>query len=196
MLYKHIRDIGPTLDKENKFMFFEIKKSAITSVRRRSLKDRAVVRKDSWEKYYEHFDKYSNEDIDNIFKFTIIRNPFERYVSTFFYLRKYEKINRIAKFKQFTKTIFKERNVDINFHFHRMSDKVCFDGEVFVDFVARLENIEKDWQYISEQIGNSNPLPHFNKTEHQHYRTYYDSACVKIVENIYSEDLKIFGYHF
>lgn len=196
--YKYIRKITPTLDREHKFMFFEIKKSAITSVRRGSLKERAVVYKDLLEKYYAIFDQYSASDIKNMFKFTIIRNPFERTVSAFHYLQRYGfvEFSKNIEFKQFVKTIFKEKGVEINFHFHEMIDRLVLDGELLVDFVARLENIEEDWRFIASKINVVDKLQKKNVTKHEDYRVYYDDESIEIVSNIYSRDIEYFKYNF
>lgn len=197
-IYKYIRKIAPTLDKEHKFMFFEIKKSAITSVRRHLLKKRAIVYKDLLGKYYDIFDQYSMSDVENMFKFTIIRNPFARVVSAFYYLQQlgFAEFSKNIEFKQFVKTIFKEKGIEINFHFHEMIDRLALDGELLVDFVARLENIEEDWRFIASKINAVGKLQKKNITKHEDYRVYYDDESIEIVSNIYSRDIEYFKYSF
>lgn len=78
-----------------------------------------------------------------------------------------------------------------------MSDFICDDdGEVLVDFVGRFENLESDFNRISDQIGISNQLPHINKTTHTKYRDYYNDETKDLVRSIALRDIEMFDYKF
>jgi len=197
-LIEHIRQLVPTIDRNGQFLFFEIKKSATTSIRRKVLKDRSIVYKDYLNKYYPIFDSYSPEDLDNIFKFTVVRNPYARVVSAFIYLKKHNELTKQKNmdFKRFVKNVLRKQGTKTNPHFHRMANRAYFENEMFLDFVGKLENIDKDWSIISKNINGPNRLPHINKGNHSNYRDYYDDECIKIVSRIYAEDLELFKYKF
>lgn len=65
-------------------------------------------------------------------------------------------------------------------------------------FIGRTENLERDWEWIRHlaQPLELGKLPHYNKSEHGHYRDYYDWTTRRMVENTYAADLKMFGYSF
>jgi len=195
-LIKHMRQLTPTLDKQGKFMFFEVKKSASTSIRRRALAGRSIIYKSQLAKYYPVFDSYSSADLDSMFKFTVVRNPYARVVSAFIYLKKYNRLAKEMDFKNFIKNTLKKKGPDIDPHFHKMSDRAYFEDKMFLDFISRLENIDKDWTFISKNINAPVRLPHANKSKHYDYKKYYDKESIKIVSNIYAEDLDLFGYTF
>jgi chondroitin 4-sulfotransferase 11 len=194
-LYNFIRSIAPVLDKHDKFMFFGIHKVAQTSINRNLLKGRIINRKSFGSEYYKKFDTYTIDDIKKMFKFTIVRNPFERATSAFFYLRSQGALPS-TDFQEFIKTSFKKHGTEVDIHFHMMYPNLFYDEKLVVDFVARLENIENDWNFISSKIGCSNKLPHKNKGKHKDYKIYYDEECIEIVSEIYKEDLNRFNYDF
>ncbi len=185
----------PVLDKHGIFMFFGNHKAGLTSVNRYLLKDRAVPWKGNHKKYRKMFKKISDADMENIFKFTIVRNPFDRTVSAFFYLKKHGIIPK-KSFSRFIKDDFSRDGVSINGHFHMQFPSAFYDGGQYVDFIAKLENIRKDWQTVAAKIKCSHVLPHKNRTRHNHYKHYYDEDTIRIVSEVYAEDLKYFGYKF
>ncbi|MDX1701280.1 MAG: sulfotransferase family 2 domain-containing protein [Melioribacteraceae bacterium] len=185
----------PVLDMHGHFMFFGNHKAGLTSVNRWLLKDRAVPWKGNHKKYRKMFKLMSDKDLENIFKFTIVRNPFDRTVSAFFYLKKHGIIPK-KSFSEFIKEDFSKEGISINGHFHMQTPSAFYEGEQFVDFIAKLENIKKDWKNISSKIKCLHVLPHKNRTRHNPYKTYYDEESIQIVSEIYAEDLKNFGYKF
>ena len=191
----YIRKLRPVLDKENKFLFFGNHKAGLTSVNRTLLKDRVINWKSFKKNYYKEFDKYSDEEIQNMFKFTIVRNPFDRLVSAFFYLRKHNIIPK-KEFIDFIKQDIAVKGPDVDPHVHFQYPSAYYEKNVFVDYIARLENIENDWKVIASSIGCPPKLPHRNRTNHKPYQQYYDKESVEIVKEIYRLDIRWFGYRF
>lgn len=201
--YNHIKKIKPVLDCEKKFTFFYNLKVAQTSINRDLLKNRAIVPKDDFKKYKKILSLY---DIDNTFKFTIVRNPWDRVVSGFMYLMKLKEINyTVSGFKDFIKSLNKDKDSDeilfpgdnvVLKHLNTQFNRAYFNDKCFVDFIGKLENIKKDWDYISNIINCSSNLSHINKTNHHHYRDYYDEECKQIIYNIYEKDIELFKYKF
>ena len=78
-----------------------------------------------------------------------------------------------------------------------VSEFICDEnGEVMVDFIGRFENLETDFNRISDQIGISNQLPHVNRTKHTKYRDYYNAESKKLVHAIALRDIEMFDYEF
>jgi hypothetical protein len=70
------------------------------------------------------------------------------------------------------------------------------EGVLLVDFLARFENLERDWQEISKRIGVDAPLPRNNASRHPPYRDCYDDETRRMVSEMFREDLEFFGYQF
>jgi len=137
-------------------------------------------------------------DVDKIFKFTIIRNPWDRVVSAFHDLQqaKRRRIDKKMDFQYFIKAIFKDKGISCDPHFEFQYPKFYFDGDIFVDYVARMENIKEDWKKIASIIDCPDVLPHEHKSNRGPYHDYYDNECKDIVYNIYRKDIELLSYEF
>ena len=70
-------------------------------------------------------------------------------------------------------------------------------GEKLVDFVARFETLDEDFDIICKKIGiKSLKLPHLNVSDRDHYRKYYTQETQELVQEFYKEDIELFGYSF
>ena len=190
-LYDHMKRQRPVLDKQKKFMFFGNHKAAMTSVNRGLLKNRVILFKENQDKYDSLFDNYP---VDKAYKFTIVRNPFSRTPSAYFYTRGIGRIKINKKFKDFIKTDFKEKKQEIDIHFHNMHPNAFFEGKQFVDYIANLENINIEWKVIATRIKCPLMLPKMNFTTPRRFDL--DDECIDIIRNIYKDDLKYFRYKF
>jgi hypothetical protein len=73
---------------------------------------------------------------------------------------------------------------------------VDYNGELAVDFVGKVEEIKNDFEHIKEKVNIENELRHRNKSKHDEYKNYYDLESVRVVSNLYSKDINMFGYDF
>jgi len=206
-MFEHIIAQRPILDRKGLFLFFNNHKVCSISVNRNALKDRAIIDKSSTEELYHKKIKLLTPTLmSHMFKFTIIRNPYDRAVSAFFYLVQdgsclKHLVNRgidMAKmsFDRFVLEVFSKYGVDLNIHFHHQHPKVFTpDGTQYVDFIGRLENIEVDWKHIAWSIKHDGRLPQKNVTKHKDFWKYYKNPEVKkIVGDVYAEDFAKLGY--
>lgn len=155
----------------------------------------------------------------NYFKFSVVRNPWDRLVSEYNFQRnkdrpKKDKLHifdeRGAKrgFAEWVRVAFndpcryqpKDWAADVSAHIHRWSpqlDWISMNGRIAVDFVARLENINQDFQEIRNRIGlPPATFPHSNAKWHRHYSHYYDPATRDLAAEYYARDIEAFGYRF
>lgn len=201
-ILEHCKGQTPILDRSNKFMFFSNNKVAQTSINRHLLRSRAIVWKDDPDGYAQIFDENA-ESFDSLYKFTIVRNPWDRVVSAFFYLKgtlgypgKLWKDLKLISFDQFVLKTLRPQGVKFNPHFDLQYPKAFFNGECFVDFIGRLENIKSDWKVIAKAISAPGDLPHKNKKSHKDYRKYYRTKTVNVIREIYARDIELLGYDF
>lgn len=203
-LRSHINRRNPALDTDGKFMFFSNPKVCQKSILWSVLKRRAIMKTHGFRNYKVILYSLPDEYIDNIYKFTIVRNPWDRAVSAFHYIKQVwqtketreELIGKRETFKHFVKCKFSQLGVKANPHFNYQYPCAFFREEQFVDYIGRFENIDEDWKIISEKIEADPVLPHNNKSEHLPYQHYYDADSKEIIGNIYKDDIRLFGYTY
>lgn len=202
-LHRHIAMIDATLDRDDKVIFCPNYKVASLSINQRVLGwDRGIRSKKGRMRYARKLLSYTQEEIDRMFKFTIVRNPFDRTVSSYHYLRQHKFIPAQLTFEEFVENIpnlnleFPRYDERVDAHCSLQYHRAYYKDEIFVDFVAKLENLDEDWKVIAPYIGTEK-LPHANKSaRNKDYRVYYDDRTKSIVSEVYKRDMERFEYSF
>ena len=71
------------------------------------------------------------------------------------------------------------------------------NGTLQMDFIGKLENINEDWNYISNKLKIPNAeLSHRNKTFKVNYNDYYNDENRDLVSKLWKKDLEVFGYNY
>jgi len=174
------------------FIFFHIPKTGGMSIRR------ALSIKGPWHLRVHHF---SEEVRSSSFTFTIVRNPFDRILSAYNYLKAGgsnkgdERMGNILpdNFKSFVNNI----NQYIDFlHFQPMSFRLD-DNIDNIDYIGKFENLQEDFDSICRALDvECKQLPHVNKSKYKNYVDYYDDNTRQIVADKYAEDITRFDYKF
>lgn len=189
--------------KKYKCIFIHIPKNAGTSVL-------TSLMGDNIKREHTNYFDYQRADIlkfESYFKFCFVRNPYDRMVSIYEYLKKGGNkkgdlfLSNLLndKYKSFDDFVLKFLDKDI------INEHVLFKPqylfiydykyELQVDFVGRFENINADFNFVSEQLGVSFDLPIKNKSVRLPYEKYY---CNSDVSNkifyLYNKDFLFFGY--
>ena len=72
-----------------------------------------------------------------------------------------------------------------------------FNNKKFTHFVGRFESIDNDYLKICKYLNiEEEKLPHTNKTNHLHYKNYYNERQIIEISDIYKNDLINFNYSF
>ena len=87
---------------------------------------------------------------------------------------------------------------------HWVEQQLCVrsivNGERWVDFIGRFENLQEDWKIVCKNIGIDEKLPHTNKNNNRPYRlgyrSFYNDETKQIVAEKFKNDIAIFGYEF
>lgn len=136
------------------------------------------------------------------FTFSFVRNPFERLVSAYFYLsqdppsstdkRFYVRyLKKIPDFASFVKILGNCRQIRNYIHFRPQ----VFYLDAPVDFLGKTENINRDFGLLCSKLDMKKvDLKRINRSNHNHYKSYYDEKSTEIVLNVYKEDFETFGY--
>lgn len=138
-----------------------------------------------------------------MYKFTIVRNPWDKVVSHYHYRVKTNQSKLRESPLDFNDWVVKAyalhdpRYYDNKRMFMPQMEWISDEqGNILVDFIARYENIDKDFNTICKNLRVNLDLPHLNSTKHEHYRTYYTEETKKIVHEEFKKDILKFNYSF
>lgn len=138
----------------------------------------------------------SGDFYNQAFKFLFVRNPWDRYVSFYFYgFRKLQPV----PFKNFEEFInYVVGNVEIKNEASWANAKIKQIDflNAGVDFIGRFENLQKDFNFIAKKFNIPVKLPHINTSTHKNYRSYYNSETKSLVAKYCKYEIKKFGYSF
>ena len=194
---------------EKKVIYLSISKAANTSIKA-TFADIADMR-DNYDIHYKNIvqaQKELTKKQKEYFKFTFVRNPFSRLVSSYvnkyknglgkrgyisydYYLLGYLKADK--GFDNYVKKIIKLPDFLANDHFKSQYCCVYKRGKKLVDYVGKFESINNDFPDIQKKF-SLNALPHFNKTLNLNWMDYYSFETAGLVYRKYHKDIKEFGY--
>jgi hypothetical protein len=149
-------------------------------------------------------------DFDAYFKFAICRNPWDRLVSAYHYLKSggldFRDVEWATKhlspydtFEVFILNWLTPQNIHKGMHFTPQHEFICDGkGNIAVDYVGRFENMAQSFAEIAKEIGqHTKTLPHSNRSPRKNdYRPYYTNEMAARVADVYAQDIKTFGYEF
>ncbi len=139
------------------------------------------------------------EKYDNYFKFSFVRNPWDRILSCYFHKILTKKAQDFRKcfdkdFEFFVDYISRLDVANANPHIKLQTRLIPVEE---CDFIGKMENFSEDFKYVCDVIGvKYNVVPHKHKTDHAHYSTYYTPRTRQIIAEKYKEDIKAFGFTF
>ena len=129
------------------------------------------------------------------FKFAIVRNPFDRFISICFFLNR--------KNPQFLETPLQWMKSAITVSRFRARvlvrpqylQLVDAQGNSAMDYIGRYEQLQDSVDEICDRLQlKSTQLQKRNTSEHNQYREYYDEELKSAVAEFYQEDLRRFNY--
>jgi hypothetical protein len=137
------------------------------------------------------------------FKFCFVRNPWDRLVSAYHYLRQGHRNSPIVgliqsgSFTDFVKGALRSPVVSGELHIKPQHFFVVDrQGRLRMDYVGRYERLQDDFTVVARRLGLANTLGAQNRSPHDDYRDYYDERSRKIVGELYRRDIELFGYDF
>jgi hypothetical protein len=164
----------------------------------------------------------SREQFDAYFKFSFVRNPWDRMVSEY----KYRGHPMRMSFKTWLFDHLPPRGFTDAYCHLVPQHEFIYDqeGRLLADFVGRYESLQADFDRVCERLGIPHtPLPHENRSldapriqslndvkkrirrwlwtlrprnVYPHYTQYYDDESRARVGQLYRRDIEIFGYAF
>lgn len=163
--------------------------------------------------------RYGNLHSMNMFKFSVIRNPFSRAVS--WYQQGLSLILLDQSIKRFNITGLTKESWDKGFDyfiqtfFHRIGYNpgddieispsftqyyyVTIDNKIAVNKLIKFENLEKEFKEIENIVGTNFGLERLKVGPSDTLRDWkkiYTPTSKKLIEEIYKKDLEFFNYEF
>lgn len=172
---------------------------------------------------YVRYGHVTPEQYDRYFKYSFVRNPWDRLVSEYKYRRNASRFS----FREFVLSHFPRPSwTDEYCHVIPQVDFLCDeDGQMLVDFVGRFESLPEDFKVICSRLGlEPRALPRLNRSRSvfrrdvgplevaanirdllsptrkrntfESYTDYYDEETRQFVADFYRRDVETFGYEF
>jgi hypothetical protein len=137
-----------------------------------------------------------NINLDNVYSFAVVRNPWSWQVSIYNYARKTPSHYQYGQpqYQSFDAFIRWRCTSEVRLQSRFLSNHA---GECGVSRVLRYEHLEDDWASLRSSCNWRLPdLPHVNKSTYDDYRSYYCDETVQMVAKVFRADLNEYGYAF
>lgn len=148
------------------------------------------------------------------YKFSFVRNPFERLVSCYrqkiifipsrdhpkpLYEYYFFSLPAHISFADFVERVAKIPDPLADNHFKSQYALLYSEERLQVDYVGKMENLDNEWKQIAEKYQLDPNLIQSNVTKdrqgcHSDYRLYYTEPLAKLVYERYRQDVETFGY--
>ena len=143
-----------------------------------------------------------HQTFEQYFKFSVIRNPYDRVISDWFHMKRRFKDPDLTLEGYFKHYVMKSRKKLLKWalyddHFMEQSQFIYRGSRCLVDFVAKFENLDHDWEVICNKLGIKSVLPQAMKSSYRlAYQEYFEPQTKKLCEELYRNDFQLFDYKF
>lgn len=153
---------------------------------------------------------FGPREFSEYFKFSFVRNPWDRLVSAFHFLKKGgltvcdkkwsdKNLSPYPDFDAFVRRGLQEKKIRAFPHFRPQCDYICLaKNRPGVDFIGYFENLDEDFSYICQQLKVNPTLQSLNRNDSRKrdFREYYTAETREIVSRVYADDIQVLGYSF
>lgn len=190
----------------HKCIFIHIPRTAGTSI------ERSIIPEWTWTDFKKEKHilastaKFLYKDYWNdYFKFSFVRNPWDRMLSMSkygdFYGCKVEndKINIDQYMQKYSRIEIDPRSKSAIENVEPIKNAVYLNIlNEELDFIGRFENLQEDYSKVCSIINCKNEIKHIepNQKKFKHYTEYYNDETREIVAEKYAKDVEYFGYEF
>jgi len=126
----------------------------------------------------------------HLYKFTCVRNPWDRMVSYYFTPTQSPETWDQKKFRRIISKAVSVAD-------YLRLDQGKEDPFSNVDYIMRFENLADDFRSVCGTLGISPAaLPRYNRSSREHYSKYYDEELRELVRKRFAAEIQRFGYTF
>lgn len=147
----------------------------------------------------------SEEKWDDYFKFTFVRNPWDRMYSSYLWVMQdrnvkgsfKEYVEKRGVFKNIVNTARGKTNRGV--HLLRQVDFLDLNGKFQVDFIGQFEKFNEDIIRLNKMLQFQNKFnihEKKNTARMKHYSLFFTNSNKELVSDLYSEDATQFRYNF
>lgn len=205
---RYLRSPFSKLENDNKIIFIHIPKAAGNALIKTLFNQSATG--------HDPLLRYKKNDLvkyTNFYKFSVVRNPWDRLVSAYFYLKQggigfFDKefadkfLNECDDFSEFVLKLesdphFLEKILSWVHFCPQVSFLQDETGRIAVDRIVKLENISSDISLLCKDLNlPDKQMIKDNQSKRGSYQDYYTEETKSIVAKIYKEDIQQLGYNF
>jgi chondroitin 4-sulfotransferase 11 len=150
-----------------------------------------------------HYKNKYPKEFKEYFKFTIVRNPWDRMLSFYLYQKK-----RCWDFYPFSAEKAPPFNEFICKYLKRMpkqtrlNTKPCYDwihdknDNLLIPEIVKFEELQHRLPIVFKKINKDGKLKKLNSTEKKHYSEYYNQETREIIEKRFKKDIELFNYKY
>jgi len=153
---------------------------------------------------------FAPHEFTDYFKFTFVRNPWDRLVSAFLFMKQggitandkiwsEKNLSEYPDFETFVRHGITRKNIRSFPHFRPQCEFICLKkDEPAVDFIGYFENLKADFARVCERLKLNAVLQELNRnaTRKRDYRDYYTDETRQRVADAYASDIRVLGYSF
>lgn len=158
-----------------------------------------------------------NEFWDDYFKFTFIRNPWDRVISCLKFSEYFgiyhHKKSKLHLWKNLDLNKYKKRfgskiTLEYDYRFHKQEDLISkkhLPGQVYqnildeeLDFIGQFENLAADCKKIQNILGLEKEFSEHavSSKKRRKYQYYYNKKSIREVQDLYQKDIEHFDYKY
>lgn len=146
----------------------------------------------------------SEEVWNEYFKFTFVRNPWDRAYSDYKWIQEFSGVkgsfkSYLNKEKEFKDILNDNSNYNyLGDHLSLQTEFFDFSGKYKVDYMGKFENFALDIQFILNSLSIYSKFDiHSNKSVRKNdYSLFYTNTMKKMVDELYKDDIEKLDYSF
>jgi hypothetical protein len=139
----------------------------------------------------------SDEIWNSYYKFSFVRNPWDRLISTFFFRNRNLPLQPELIIPYIKKKL-EDKDFEASLFYKSQANYLVDENKnLAIDFIGKTETMQADFEKICQKIGiEPTILDQKNQSVHHHYKSYYDDDLKELIASVYKKDIALFNYSF